>query len=238
MRYSDPTGHYGFEETPDDSVFWNRDKPNGLEAVGIRGNHLSFYNWEESQVTGYDMAVPFVALYGGPVLIVAGEAVATEVGLMALGNAATRAAPFAPFAQQIQQKAKVTYDASLGALVRGTTDKFGNIRINPSLPRTERLHTLYHEQVHAFFTPRGPLQDMRQNISMWAYGNSSLLRYTEEAIAQTRANWLMGRNLSEGLMFPIMNGYVRPDALLFESLLLGGGTIKAGQTLANQWEEK
>jgi hypothetical protein len=111
-------------------------------------------------------------------------------------------------AQTAERAARVTYDASLtGTRIAGATDARGNISLNPSLPRAERLAALYHERVHAYFTPHGPLETIRQDFRMAAYRNSALLRYAEEAIAETRANQLMGRSLMQGLTFPLTHPY-------------------------------
>lgn len=98
----------------------------------------------------------------------------------------------------------------------------------------DKQQTLCYEGVHVFFTPRGPLQNFRADLSMAAYQNSHLLRYVEEAIAESRAQILTGRSLQTGLMFPITNGYVEPWRVIAEGGILAGGVYWGGRKLGEQ----
>jgi hypothetical protein len=93
------------------------------------------------------------------------------------------------------------YGETLGAL--GTTDKFGNITIKPGLSGRELIETVRHEGVHRFFSPKsGPLKELRADIGMAAYRRSHLVRYAEEAIAETIGTG----SLRRGLALPL-HGY-------------------------------
>jgi len=116
----------------------------------------------------------------------------------------------------------------------GLTDEFGNIWISPHGSRTDRLRALYHEQVHAFFTPKGRFQSLR-HLTLGAYKYSNIWRYTEEAIAESRALLKTGGKLSDGLLFPFTHGdpYVTPIGFLAEIGLIG--TVSYGSYLL--WNE-
>jgi RHS repeat-associated protein len=77
LRYTDPTGHYLFEEEPDDSFIWRQDKP--ANALIRTAEPMVF--WEETrEPTVTDLLTPVGAIYGGAaVAVLAGEvAVAAE----------------------------------------------------------------------------------------------------------------------------------------------------------------
>lgn len=69
---------------------------------------------------------------------------------------------------------------------------------------------------------------------MWAYQNSHLLRYAEEAIAETRAQLMTGGSLTSGLAFPVTSGYVNPLRVALEGSVLFGGTYWLGNQVA-EW---
>ncbi len=108
-----------------------------------------------------------------------------------------------------------------GTRTLGYTTPNGNIFLQPGLSRAEQLSTLRHESVHAFLSARGngPLATFRQNVGVGAYRNSQLLRFTEEAIAETYGSG----SLLQGLRHPFVNGYVTPSGVLLE----GSGLIGA-----------
>lgn len=105
----------------------------------------------------------------------------------------------------------------------GRTDALGNIRIGrapggkvfhgPTDPwRQELRATLHHEKVHQFLSPKFYLlRKVRIYIKQSAYQRSFLLRYIEEALAETvakiRGHGWSRDNLFEGLVFPLENGY-------------------------------
>jgi hypothetical protein len=108
---------------------------------------------------------------------------------------------------------------SLPPNVLGETDPFGNITIRPGLTRQALIDTVRHESVHRFFSPRyGPLRELRADIGMLGYERSHLLRYLEEALAETYAT----RSLLQGLRHPLNGGY---DLCVWRIALEGGGYV-------------
>ena len=106
----------------------------------------------------------------------------------------------------------------------GVTDKFGNVTIRADLAGEELLQTVRHESVHQFFSPEpGLIGNIRAGFGMAAYQHSSLVRYMEEAIAET---WATG-SLRQGLVFPISEGYVSGGRVIIEGvgyITVVGGT--------------
>jgi hypothetical protein len=81
------------------------------------------------------------------------------------------------------------------------------------MKKEELLATLYHEKVHQFMTPKMYfLRNIRIYAKQSGYVRSYILRYLEEAIAETfgllRAYGMSAQNIIRGLKFPIENtGY-------------------------------
>ena len=114
------------------------------------------------------------------------------------------------------------YSISLGRGVLGSTDAAGNVTIAAGLTRAEQVATLRHESVHAFLSVRGTgsIARARQQLGMWGYNKSQLLRFGEEALAEGYAT----RSLLQGLAHPLVHGYgITPSGLLLEATLVGGG---------------
>ena len=99
-----------------------------------------------------------------------------------------------------------TPDSSLPAGT-GTTDAYGNYNWSTQGTPTEQALAKAHEQVHSWLSPRYDLFNMRANLGMCAYKNSQLLRYLEEALAETiaqlRVNGANLNSIQEGLSFPL-----------------------------------
>jgi hypothetical protein len=98
-----------------------------------------------------------------------------------------------------------------GTKIRGETDAFGNITIDVNQSAAQIRETLFHERVHQFLTPKLYfLREVRIKLMLEGYNRSYLLRYLEEAMAQTyaliRTKGLAGT--LEGIKFPVVNGYV------------------------------
>jgi RHS repeat-associated protein len=120
-----------------------------------------------------------------------------------------------------------------GTTTLGETMANGDVFLKPGLSRAEQVSTLRHESVHAFLSvPDGaPLATLRQNIGMWGYNRSHLLRFTEEAIAEGYAT----RSIRQGILHPLENGYgISIPRLGVEAGLIGGG-IGGAWYLGNQW---
>ena len=75
VRYTDPSGHYEFEEDPNDPYVWRRDKP---EKTLIR-TAKPVVNWQETQEG--DILLPAKVIFGGAVVTVAGEAVLFDLAV-------------------------------------------------------------------------------------------------------------------------------------------------------------
>ena len=75
VRYTDPSGHYEFEEDPNDPYVWRRDKP---EKTLIR-TAKPVVNWQETQEG--DILLPAKVIFGGAVVTVAGEAVLVDLAV-------------------------------------------------------------------------------------------------------------------------------------------------------------
>jgi hypothetical protein len=68
---------------------------------------------------------------------------------------------------------------------------------------------------------------LRGNLRGWGYGNLSLLRYLEEALAQGYAT----RSLWKGLIFPIRANYV----MFFPDVVIEGAAYIGGIYFARRW---
>lgn len=236
LRFADPTGH-----RPDDGCeFEGCELPTGMDMD---------YTWQLPdgalipwdpilsakypgasipEIVGF-AAVGLTAVAAAPAVI---EYALAEVAWPAIAKVGSSIASWLCLDGDCYNEARVTYDATLRAGT-GQTDMFGNIRISSLGSTLERAQVLYHEQVHAIFTPRGPFQEIRAIVSQWAYNNSSLLRYTEEALAESVAQMQTGGSLQTGLLFPITHGYVSPLNVVLETGVLSGGTIWTGLQLGN-----
>lgn len=107
--------------------------------------------------------------------------------------------------------------------VMGTTDKFGNITIQNGLKGQELFSTVRHEGVHQFLSPRqgGLFSNLRADFGIWSYNNSNLVRFSEEAIAETYASG----SLLKGIMHSFNPGYgISYTNLFSEASLYFGGT--------------
>lgn len=100
---------------------------------------------------------------------------------------------------------------NLGPGVLGNTSIYGDIQYLSRLTGKLKTETILHEKVHAFLTPKlYPLRNLRVRLNWNGYAKSYLLRYLEEAIAETVAQ--VGthrfRNAVVGIKFPVKEGYV------------------------------
>ena len=117
----------------------------------------------------------------------------------------------------------------------GITDEFGDITINTRILNqpTTYSHTLLHEKVHQFLTPKFyPLREVRVQIATDGYRKSYLLRYLEEAFAQGYANLrVFGDGFIDALTFPVQNNYVTVAQMAIEVRGHLMGTINVGGIL-------
>lgn len=133
-------------------------------------------------------------------------------------------------------------DASLPA-GSGSTTQFGDVTYSTAGSATDQALVRFHEMVHSFLSPklRG-LRDLRADFGTFGYQKSQLLRYIEEALAETyaqlRVNGIKG--LPAGIRFPIKYGYVTLTGVLSEAVLAAGAitlTIEGMRYLVTLEEE-
>ncbi len=136
-----------------------------------------------------------------------------------------------PFAGQQWSKPSITIDPTMPA-GEGSTSWFGEVRLSPLGSITEQALARAHELVHQFLTPRlGVLRTFRVQLRASGYMRTMLLKYLEEALAETIAQLRINgfRGLLTGVKFPVKNGYMTITALKFEASVIG--TIMAGGQL-------
>jgi len=130
-------------------------------------------------------------------------------------------------------RARVPWQYGNTGGVLGTTDKFGNITIQPGLTGKALNETVRHEAVHRFFSPSpGVIGNVRADIGMAAYRQSHLVRYLEEGIAETFATG----SLRHGLAYPISAGYVSGSRVFVEGIgyvTLTASGVYVGYTLGS-----
>ena len=231
----DPTGfagglnHYAYANGNPVSLV----DPFGLGAVGESGGSswLNTYNsfasvmvpgqsaWNDAQSAwqagNYGMAaLDTLNMIGQQVLFVATLGASSETTPML--NTANRAL-----------RLPATDSTLTGSQTLGYTTPNGSVFLQSGLSRAQQLSTLEHESVHAFFSPSGSgaIATFRQNFGQWGYNNSQVLRFTEEAIAETYSSG----SLFQGLQHPLINGYgVTAGGLFLEGATIGGGVFGAG----------
>ena len=111
----------------------------------------------------------------------------------------------------------------------GKTTPFGDMTISSAGSTTEQQLARLHELVHSYLSPRFiVLRSFRARLGMSGYLRSTLLKYIEEAMAETyaqlRVDGLTG--LKTGIRFPIKNGYVTVQQLVCEGAEIG--TVSVG----------
>lgn len=113
----------------------------------------------------------------------------------------------------------------------GYTTAFGDIfyssRGTPELQRIVRLH----ERVHQLLTPKLQfLREVRVVLSQNGYFKSYILRYLEEALAETVAQVGVNgfRHAVEGITFPVKNGYVTLAGMRTEAAGMLLGPVNVG----------
>jgi hypothetical protein len=124
--------------------------------------------------------------------------------------------------------------AELEPGVAGVTSSYGDITLDWKLSPEEQRLTLDHERVHAFLSPRfGPLRQIRARLAMSGYSRSILLRYVEEAAAETYAQVRASgiRGVITGITFPIQNGYITVTQINVAQGVFLGIIIVDGHTM-------
>jgi hypothetical protein len=104
----------------------------------------------------------------------------------------------------------------------GYTTPFGDITYSTQGSATEIALVRNHEMVHSFLSPKlSVLRGFRAELGMAAYERSSLMKYLEEALAETYAQVRVRglRGLPTGIRFPIQHGYVTLSSVLKEAAI-------------------
>ena len=110
----------------------------------------------------------------------------------------------------------------------GFTDKYGNVTYSLNGSANDRALVYHHEMVHSFLSPKYDfLKNVRADVRMDLYQRSSLMRYLEEALAETYAQVRVnGAHAAfDGVRFPVTNGYVELKDVLTEAAI---GTVLVG----------
>lgn len=135
-------------------------------------------------------------------------------------------------------------------VVQGGTKPWGDIEVGrnyyPSAMSkdeayTQMLTTLYHEQVHMAIAPKFYLlRELRVFMHQSGYNKSFILRYLEEAFAETigllRAKGMNRNYIIEGFKFPLGNTYEITFTLLrHEAAGILLGPVVVGGLMYNVW---
>lgn len=140
---------------------------------------------------------------------------------------------------------KVARPQTLPSGALGETDWWGNISVIRNQSLADQRVTMYHEWVHRVLSPRfGPLRKLRAQLRASGYWRSALLRYLEEAMAESYAQlraYGLGDMLT-GLSFPIAGGYVTVSQLVTEGVAIGnilvGGAVFHVVVIEGSWESQ
>jgi hypothetical protein len=143
---------------------------------------------------------------------------------IARGRPQIRPVPYVGTLPPTGTRPTVTRPFSLPGGQLGQTDMWGNISVIRNQTITDQRLTLYHEWVHRILSPRvAPLRQLRAQAKASAYLQSALLRYIEEALAETysqiKVNGLRGAIV--GIRFPLNAGYVTVSQLVTDGIALG-----------------
>ena len=115
----------------------------------------------------------------------------------------------------------------------GATSMYGEIEISSAGSATDKAVVLYHELMHSFLSPKiAPLRQFRAELKWSAYKRSALMRYLEEALAETYAQLRVNgiTALPTGIKFPVATGqmeiiYVSAAQLATEGAAVGSIVI-------------
>jgi hypothetical protein len=114
---------------------------------------------------------------------------------------------------------RIAPSTALGAeRISAASTRRGQITIASGLTAAERASVLRHELVHRWFTPlgNGVVQGARQQLGMWGYNSSYLLRFAEEALAEGVATG----SITQRLAYPTAAGEVTIGGVVAEGAAL------------------
>lgn len=110
----------------------------------------------------------------------------------------------------------------------GATNKYGDVVYSTQGSASDQALALAHERLHSSLSPKlMPLRELRADLRVAAYKHSELVRYLEEALAESYAQLSVNgvAGLPTGIRFPIANGYVQLDRVIKEAAV---GTVAVG----------
>lgn len=137
-------------------------------------------------------------------------------------------------------KPTIQGDPALPAGVGGTDVLTGDITYSLAGSLQDQQLAKIHESIHQFLTPKlNVLRGLRGFMRAQGYNRSYILRYLEEALAETtaqlRVKGVNKANLIEGFKFPVANGYITVAKLQAEAKGLLLGPINVGGQIYNVW---
>jgi len=112
----------------------------------------------------------------------------------------------------------------------GSTTPFGDVTYSPYGSARDQALARAHEAVHSALSPRlRPLRRFRVRLASSAYVRSPLMKYLEEALAESFAQVSVNgiRSVLAGVRFPVANGYVTLQELATEGSAIGTITVGA-----------
>lgn len=113
----------------------------------------------------------------------------------------------------------------------GSTSAYGDILYSSRGGADVQKITRVHERVHQLLTPRLQfLREIRVMMKVNGYQRSFLLRYLEEALAETAGQVSVNgfRSAVQGITFPVRNGYVTIAEMRTEAIGVLLGPINVG----------
>ena len=149
--------------------------------------------------------------------------------------------PVPPRRGAVRYRPTLTRGVNLRPNEAGITTDWGDILISWRVSGGEARLTELHERVHAILTPKlYPLRRFRVQVRANAYSNSVLVRYLEEALAETFAQVCVNgaRGIVQGLTFPVREGYVHvsgPISMTAEARGMLLGPVNVGGMLHNAY---
>lgn len=168
-----------------------------------------------------------------------GELADAGIGIAATGGAGL----FSKAAAGERLLAKTTTWTTKLEAGTGYTRWFGSMCLSKLGSALDRAQVLAHEKVHSLLSPGAfaPFAQIRADLRAFLYSQSSFMRYSEEALAETSAQLatrgMSGLSAAEaiktGVSFPLKSGYVRGDVLAAETAAVAA---KAADTERRVWE--
>lgn len=171
-------------------------------------------------------------------LVDAGVGIIGTAGVGALSGAAKNA-------RLIDKSIVWTRELAAGS---GYTRSYGSMVLSKLGSALDRAQVLIHEKVHSFLSPSvGSLfATARASARDFLYENSRFMKYTEEALAETAAQFgtrsasglTVAEALKTGVLFPLANGYVKGERLATEVIGVAGKIASTEAQVSNAVDPK